>query len=164
MKKIERSTNDSDNGTYVDGEKPFERDMRYVTTRITKDGRDGFTPEAGRYHLVAARACPWANRTLIVRRLLGLEDAISIGLPGPTHDKNSWTFDLDDGAAIRLSTKMYLTAMRTDISNIGVTPDIIIYNSDPSTVGTTSGTTGGQEGTASTSEDEQLMEALRYLS
>lgn len=74
------------------------------------------------------------------------------------------TFDLDDGAAIRLSTKMYLTAMRTDISNIGVTPDIIIYNSDPSTVGTTSGTTGGQEGTASTSEDEQLMEALRYLS
>ncbi len=74
------------------------------------------------------------------------------------------TFDLEDGAAIRLSTKMYLTAMRTDISNIGVTPDIIIYNSDPSTVGTTLGTTGGQEGTASTSEDEQLMEALRFLS
>lgn len=74
------------------------------------------------------------------------------------------TFDLEDGAAIRLSTKMYLTAFRTDISNIGVTPDIIIYNSDPSTVGTTLGTTGGQEGTASTSEDEQLMEALRFLS
>lgn len=74
------------------------------------------------------------------------------------------TFDLEDGAAIRLSTKMYLTAMRTDISNIGVTPDIIIYNSDPSTVGTTLGTTGGQEGTSSTSEDEQLMEALRFLS
>ncbi len=74
------------------------------------------------------------------------------------------TFDLEDGAAIRLSTKMYLTAMRTDISNIGVTPDIIIYNSDPSTAGTTLGTTGGQEGTSSTSEDEQLMEALRFLS
>ena len=74
------------------------------------------------------------------------------------------TFDLENGAAIRLSTKMYLTAMRTDISNIGVTPDIIIYNADPSTVGTTSGTTGGQEGTSSTSEDEQLMEALRFLS
>ena len=74
------------------------------------------------------------------------------------------TFDLEDGAAIRLSTKMYLTAMRTDISNIGVTPDIIIYNADPSTVGTTLGTTGGQEGTSSTSEDEQLMEALRFLS
>ncbi|NLW13660.1 MAG: glutathione S-transferase family protein [Trueperella sp.] len=97
METIERSTNNSNNGTYVDGDKPYERDMRYVTTRITADGRDGFAPEAGRYHLVAARACPWANRTLIVRRLLGLEDALSIGLPGPTHDKNSWTFDLDDG-------------------------------------------------------------------
>ena len=105
MATIENSTNgtepatstQTENGTYVDGGKPYERDMRYVTTRITKDGRDGFTPEAGRYRLVAARACPWANRTLIVRRLLGLEDAISIGLPGPTHDKNSWTFDLDEG-------------------------------------------------------------------
>ena len=74
------------------------------------------------------------------------------------------TFDLENGAAIRLSTKSYLTAFRTDISNIGVTPDIIVYNSDASTVGTTSGTTGGQEGTASTSEDEQLMQALRFLS
>ena len=51
--------------------------------------------EAGRYRLVAARACPWANRTVIVRRLLGLEDAISLGQPGPTHDARSWTFDLD---------------------------------------------------------------------
>jgi len=46
---------------------------------------------------VAARACPWTNRTAIVRRLLGLEGVISLGLPGPTHDKNSWTFDLDAG-------------------------------------------------------------------
>src|SRR5690606_9627446 len=53
--------------------------------------------EAGRYRLVAARACPWANRTAIVRRLLGLEDAISLGMPGPTHDARSWTFDLDEG-------------------------------------------------------------------
>ena len=46
---------------------------------------------------MAARACPWTNRTAIVRRLLGLEGVISLGLPGPTHDKNSWTFDLDAG-------------------------------------------------------------------
>ncbi|WP_198410124.1 glutathione S-transferase family protein [Microlunatus flavus] len=71
--------------------------MRYVTTRITRDGADGYPVEAGRYRLIAARACPWANRAIIVRRLLGLEDAISMGLCGPTHDQRSWTFDLDPG-------------------------------------------------------------------
>ena len=85
----------SEQGTYV--EKSFERDTRYITTRITADGRDGFAVEAGRYRLVVARACPWANRAIIVRRLLGLEDAMSMGICGPTHDKRSWTFDLDPG-------------------------------------------------------------------
>ncbi len=53
--------------------------------------------EPGRYRLVAARACPWANRAIIVRRLLGLEDVISMGLCAPVHDERSWTFDLDPG-------------------------------------------------------------------
>ncbi|WP_431967645.1 glutathione S-transferase family protein [Nocardia sp. bgisy134] len=86
----------SESGSYVEpGE--FKRDTRYITTRITADGRDGYPVAPGRYRLVAARACPWANRTLIVRRLLGLEDVLSLGLCGPTHDKLSWTFDLDPG-------------------------------------------------------------------
>lgn len=81
--------------SYVQPE--YRRDTRYITDRITADGRDGWPVEPGRYRLIAARACPWANRTLIVRRLLGLEDAISLGLCGPTHDQRSWTFDLDPG-------------------------------------------------------------------
>jgi putative glutathione S-transferase len=64
---------------------------------VTRDGGDGYPVEPGRYRLIAARACPWANRSIIVRRLLGLEDAISMGLCGPTHDERSWTFDLDPG-------------------------------------------------------------------
>lgn len=76
----------------------FNRDTAYITTRITADGRDGYPVEPGRYRLVVARACPWANRTIIVRRLLGLEDVLSIGFCGPTHDERSWTFDLDPGA------------------------------------------------------------------
>ena len=92
--------------TYVEQGKGFDRDMNYVPDRITRDARtpehgptDGelWPVEPGRYRLVAARACPWANRALIVHRLLGLEDVISVGLPGPTHDKRSWTFDLDPG-------------------------------------------------------------------
>lgn len=75
----------------------FERDTAYITDRITRDGSSGFPVEPGRYRLIAARACPWANRAIIVRRLLGLESAISMGLVGPVHDERSWTFDLDPG-------------------------------------------------------------------
>jgi glutathionyl-hydroquinone reductase len=80
---------------YVEDE--FQRDTDYIEDRITRDGRDDWPVEAGRYRLVVARACPWANRSIIVRRLLGLEDAISMGQCGPTHDARSWTFDLDPG-------------------------------------------------------------------
>lgn len=87
----------STRGSYVAPGASFDRDMNYIDDRITRDGRDGWPVEAGRYRLIAARACPWANRTLISRRLHGLEDVLSVGLPGPTHDKRSWTFDLDPG-------------------------------------------------------------------
>ncbi|WP_072687432.1 glutathione S-transferase family protein [Rhodococcus marinonascens] len=87
----------AEDGTYVEADAEFTRDTRYIPTRITVDGRDGYRVESGRYRLVVARACPWANRAIIVRRLLGLEDALSMGLCGPTHDKRSWTFDLDPG-------------------------------------------------------------------
>ncbi len=84
-------------GTYVD-EGSFERDMEYIDDRITADGSSGWPVEPGRYRLVVARACPWANRAIIVRRLLGLEDVLSMGICGPTHDADSWTFDLDPGS------------------------------------------------------------------
>ncbi|MDY5840180.1 MAG: glutathione S-transferase C-terminal domain-containing protein [Corynebacterium camporealensis] len=87
-----------------DGE--FVRDTNYINDRISPsvtdvteqpDGTYLWPMEAGRYRLAAARACPWAHRAVIARRLLGLEDAISLALAGPTHDKRSWTFDLDPG-------------------------------------------------------------------
>ncbi|OFL67595.1 glutathione S-transferase family protein [Brevibacterium sp. HMSC063G07] len=93
-------------GVYVSKDKAFERDMGYIDDRIVADpvgtpkkhdDQILWSVEAGRYRLAAAKACPWANRTLIVRRLLGLEDAITLALAGPTHDERSWTFDLDEG-------------------------------------------------------------------
>jgi putative glutathione S-transferase len=89
---------------YVKPGEEFSRDMNYVPDRITLGSRrpehgpvEGqlWPVEPGRYRLVAAKACPWANRAIIVRQLLGLEDVISLGTPGPTHDERSWTFDLD---------------------------------------------------------------------
>ena len=82
---------------------------------------------------------------------------------GSTRDQE--TIELSDGSAIRLSTKSYLTPNRIDIStNGGVVPEMIIYNSDPNSAGTTLGTTGGEQGTASVSNDDQLMAALTFLS
>ncbi|NPC97123.1 glutathione S-transferase family protein [Nocardioides sp. zg-DK7169] len=98
--------------TYVEKGKAFDRDMSYIPDRILAGERPAdplegayggradvpvWPVEPGRYRLIAAKACPWANRTLIVRHLLGLEDVLSVGLPGPTHDQRSWTFDLDPG-------------------------------------------------------------------
>jgi glutathionyl-hydroquinone reductase len=95
--------------TYVSSGQSFERDTTYIPDRVTREPGHSQDPhhgdldvrtwpvEPGRYRLVAARACPWANRSIIVRELLGLHDVISLGLPGPTHDARSWTFDLDEG-------------------------------------------------------------------
>jgi putative glutathione S-transferase len=83
--------------SYVSKSGDFDRDENYITTRITADDRDGYPVEPGRYRLVVSRACPWANRSIIVRRLLGLESALSMGVCGPTHDDRSWRFDLDPG-------------------------------------------------------------------
>lgn len=91
---------DSERKTTGDGNPEagtFDRDMNYIPDRITVDGRDGWPVEADRYRLVAAHACPWANRAVIIRRLLGLEDALSLGMTGPLHDESSWKFHLDPG-------------------------------------------------------------------
>ncbi|MEO9324091.1 glutathione S-transferase C-terminal domain-containing protein [Nocardioides sp. C4-1] len=95
----------SDEQSYVEAD-GFDRDMNYVPDRITAGARppehgpvagELWPVEPGRYRLVVAAACPWANRAIIVRGLLGLEDVISMGMCGPTHDARSWTFDLDPG-------------------------------------------------------------------
>jgi glutathionyl-hydroquinone reductase len=91
------AVSESSGSGYVAPGEGYTRDETYLTDRITADGSSGWPVEPGRYRLVVARACPWAHRAVIVRRLLGLEDAISMGLCGPTHDERSWTFDLDPG-------------------------------------------------------------------
>jgi putative glutathione S-transferase len=73
----------------------FEREPVALTERITSDGSSPWPVEPGRYRLVVARACPWANRSVIVRRLLGLEPVLSMGIAGPLHDERSWRFHND---------------------------------------------------------------------
>jgi putative glutathione S-transferase len=75
----------------------YERQPFRFTDRITADGRDGWPVENGRYRLVVSRACPWASRALVTRRLMGLEKAISLAVADPIQDDRSWRFTLDPG-------------------------------------------------------------------
>ncbi len=56
-------------------------------------GEGGFVAEAGRYHLYVSLACPWAHRTLIFRKLKGLEDLITVSVVHPDMLSDGWTFD-----------------------------------------------------------------------
>ncbi len=80
-----------------DGE--FKRESAQLLNWVTKDGSAGPTGEAGfkaqkgRYHLYVSLACPWAHRTLIFRKLKGLEDYIGVSVVSPDMLDNGWTFD-----------------------------------------------------------------------
>ncbi|MFE1796437.1 glutathione S-transferase family protein [Streptomyces sp. NPDC059517] len=79
------------------GKKSFKRSKSHFADRVTADGRDGWPVAAGRYRLVVSRACPWASRAVISRRLLGLEEALPMAVTDPIQDDRSWRFTLDPG-------------------------------------------------------------------
>jgi glutathionyl-hydroquinone reductase len=58
---------------------------------VTRDGSSGFKAEAGRYYLVTAPSCPWAHRTVLMRKLKGLENAIPI-LQSDLPKKQGWAY------------------------------------------------------------------------
>ncbi|MGQ7508938.1 glutathione S-transferase family protein [Streptococcus suis] len=76
----------------------FVRTVTQFRNWITPDGQagptgeGGFKAESGRYHLYISLACPWASRTLIMRKLKGLEDHISLSIVHPLMLENGWTF------------------------------------------------------------------------
>lgn len=69
----------------------FVREDAGFRDAIEQGGR--FAPESGRYHLYVALACPWAHRTLIMRKLKGLEEHISVSVVHPHMLENGWTYD-----------------------------------------------------------------------
>ena len=75
----------------------FERPPTRFGDRIATDGSTRFAPEAGRYHLHVSLACPWAHRTLVVRKLKGLAEAITVSVVNPHMGEDGWTFLPDRG-------------------------------------------------------------------
>jgi putative glutathione S-transferase len=78
----------------------FVRPSSQFRRRVTADGSSGFKAEPGRYHLYVSLACPWAHRTLIFRKLKGLEAAISLSVVDPVMGDDGWTFS-DGSGCIR---------------------------------------------------------------
>lgn len=76
----------------------FVRQTSSFRHAVTPDGAGGFKAEAGRYSLYVALICPWASRTLIARKLKGLEDAISLAVVEPELSDQGWRFAQPDPA------------------------------------------------------------------
>ncbi len=91
-----------------DGERTKGGQFQRATTRfrnwVTPDGaagpsgEGGFKAEPGRYHLYVSLACPWAHRTVIFRKLKGLENVISLSIVSPDMLEWGWTFNKDEGS------------------------------------------------------------------
>jgi putative glutathione S-transferase len=70
----------------------FQRQEDAFREWISKDGSTSYPAVAGRYHLYVSLACPWASRTVIFRKLKGLEDAIGMTVVDPIRDEKGWAF------------------------------------------------------------------------
>lgn len=75
-----------------DGQGRFVRPTTTFRNWITADGSTEFKAEADRYHLYVSLACPWAHRTLLMRQLKGLTDAISVSIVDPVIGEHGWGF------------------------------------------------------------------------
>ncbi|AXK83344.1 glutathione S-transferase family protein [Pseudolabrys taiwanensis] len=101
-------------GLLVDGvwqqEAPRTKDGQFIRPAthfrnwVTADGgagptgEAGFKAEPGRYHLYVALSCPWAHRTIIFRKLKGLENLVSMSVVSPDMLQDGWTFNTDEGS------------------------------------------------------------------
>jgi len=92
----------------------FERAPTAFHDRVTADGSSGFKAEAGRYHLYASYACPWASRCLAVRSLKGLQEAIPVhavaprwGVVDEATGAKSWVFSDEEIGGVKCNDPLY---------------------------------------------------------
>ncbi|ALJ37359.1 glutathione S-transferase family protein [Azospirillum brasilense] len=90
----------------------FVRPETQFRNWVRADGSTPFQPEAGRYHLFVSLACPWAHRTLILRKLKGLEDVIGVTVVDPLMREEGWTFPEPD--PITGSTRLHEVYTKAD--------------------------------------------------
>ena len=75
----------------------FQRQDDAFRDWVTADGQSNYPAAAGRYHLYVSLACPWAHRTIIVRKLKRLESVIGMTVVDPIRDERGWAFHSGPG-------------------------------------------------------------------
>ena len=112
----------------------FHRRASRFRNWVSDEPGADFPLAAGRYHLYAARACPWAHRTLIARQLMGLQDAIGVSYVGPLRDDRGWAFDdehVDDRNGFAFLSQAY-TATDPDYEDRVSVP--VLWDGDRGTI------------------------------
>ena len=121
----------------------FKRDISRFRNWVTADGRAGPTGASGfearpdRYHLYVSYACPWAHRTLIFRKLKGLEDMIPVSVVHWYMAENGWTFADGDGVIsdpIHDADYMYQVYQAADSSYTGRVTVPVLWDKEKQTI------------------------------
>lgn len=122
-------------GTGVDPRKSsgrFNRTETQFRNWITMDGSSGFGPDKDRYHLFVSHACPWAHRTMIFRKLLGLENWISVSYVKPVMLKNGW--ELTGASPVPDASYMYHVYQAADPAYSGQASVPVLWDKQKKTI------------------------------
>lgn len=121
----------------------FVRQMSTFRNWVTPDGSagptgtDGFAAEAGRYHLYVALICPWASRTLMARKLKGLEGVISVSVVEPMLTDHGWRFGDYPGAdrdVVNGATHLHELYTRSDPQMTGRATVPVLWDRNRATI------------------------------
>ena len=130
------STNDD--GEFERSETTFRSYVEGVSPDLRgwgdPDAPASFPAEAGRYHLYISRACPWAHRTALVRRLMGVEDVVSLSVVEPERYDEGWEFSEECPDPIHGFDRLYETYAHADPDYTGRVTVPVLYDPEEETV------------------------------
>lgn len=121
----------------------FVRSESQYRNWITADGqpgptgKGGFQAVPGRYHLYVSLACPWANRTLIIRALKGLQDMVSVSVVNPFMGQHGWTFEPGPGVVadpVANARFLYEVYLRADATYTGRVTVPLLWDKQQNTI------------------------------
>ncbi len=112
----------------------FVRPDTQFRRRVTADGSSGLPAQPGRYHLYVSLACPWAHRTLILRALKGLEDAIPVSVVEPVMSREGWAFSAALPDHVNGSTQLHQVYTRADPHYTGRVSVPVLWDKETGTI------------------------------